>query len=220
MKAHEITASNTELDKVLVKLCAMIIDNNNGQHSMVGAAVVDPKGRQVLRLGTLVSEDPELWRHAERTAIDAYKKEYGELPNDTVIVTTLSPCSTDTMELRYEHSCTQLLEEMGIDFVYCGYMDPTQENTGHQFTLEVTKNPKLNELCEKIGQAVLHRDQEHLKENFADGKNPGRKGLAKRSGVNCKASVSTLRNVAKHSSGEKQRMAHWCANMKSGRSKK
>ncbi len=56
-------------------------------------------------------------------------------------------------------------------------------------------------------------------ENFADGKNPGRKGLAKRSGVNCKASVSTLRNVAKNSSGEKQRMAHWCANMKSGKNK-
>lgn len=58
-----------------------------------------------------------------------------------------------------------------------------------------------------------------MKENFADGKKPGRKGLAKRSGVNCKASVSTLRNVAKNSSGEKQRMAHWCANMKSGRKK-
>lgn len=64
------------------------------------------------------------------------------------------------------------------------------------------------------------RASEFVIENFADGKNPGRKGLAKRSGVNCKASVSTLRNVAKHSSGEKQRMAHWCANMKSGRSKK
>jgi hypothetical protein len=58
-----------------------------------------------------------------------------------------------------------------------------------------------------------------MEENFADGKNPGRKGLAKRSGVNCKASVSTLRNVAKNSSGEKQRMAHWCANMKSGKKK-
>ena len=58
-----------------------------------------------------------------------------------------------------------------------------------------------------------------IDENFADGKNPGRKGLAKRSGVNCKASVSTLRNVAKNSSGEKQRMAHWCANMKSGKKK-
>jgi hypothetical protein len=56
-------------------------------------------------------------------------------------------------------------------------------------------------------------------ENFADGRNPGRKGLAKRSGVNTKASISTLRNVAKHSSGEKQRMAHWLANMKAGRAK-
>ena len=57
-------------------------------------------------------------------------------------------------------------------------------------------------------------------ENFADGKKPGRKGLAKRSGVNCKASVSSLRKTAKNSSGEKRRMAHWCANMKSGKAKK
>jgi hypothetical protein len=56
-----------------------------------------------------------------------------------------------------------------------------------------------------------------MAENFADGKNPGRKGLAKRSGVNTKASVSSLRKTAKHSSGEKARMAHWLANMKAGR---
>lgn len=58
-----------------------------------------------------------------------------------------------------------------------------------------------------------------MQENFADGKNPGRKGLAKRSGVNTKASVSSLRKTAKNSSGEKQRMAHWLANMKAGRAK-
>jgi hypothetical protein len=58
-----------------------------------------------------------------------------------------------------------------------------------------------------------------LKDNFADGKNPGRKGLAKRSGVNTKASVSSLRKTAKHSSGEKARMAHWLANMKAGKKK-
>jgi len=56
-------------------------------------------------------------------------------------------------------------------------------------------------------------------ENFADGKNPGRKGLSKRVGVNTKASVSSLRKTAKNSSGEKQRMAHWLANMKAGRAK-
>jgi pterin-4a-carbinolamine dehydratase len=58
-----------------------------------------------------------------------------------------------------------------------------------------------------------------MHENFADGKKPGRKGLAKRSGVNCKASVTQLRKVAKNSSGERQRMAHQCANMKSGKRK-
>jgi hypothetical protein len=58
-----------------------------------------------------------------------------------------------------------------------------------------------------------------MHENFADGKNPGRKGLAKRVGVNTKASVSSLRKTAKHSTGEKQRMAHWLANMKAGKAK-
>ncbi len=56
-------------------------------------------------------------------------------------------------------------------------------------------------------------------ENFADGKKPGRKGLAKRVGVNCKQSISKLRSIASNSSGERQRMAHWCAKMKSGRKK-
>ena len=63
------------------------------------------------------------------------------------------------------------------------------------------------------GESIEH-------ENFADGKKPGRKGLAKRSGVNTKASVSSLRKTAKSSTGEKQRMAHWLANMKAGRAKK
>ena len=67
-----------------------------------------------------------------------------------------------------------------------------------------------------LAKSVIAR----MEENFADGKNPGRKGLAKRSGVNTKASVSSLRKTAKNSSGEKQRMAHWLANMKAGRAKK
>jgi hypothetical protein len=60
---------------------------------------------------------------------------------------------------------------------------------------------------------------EFVTENFADSKKPGRKGLAKRSGVNTKASVSSLRKTAKHSSGEKARMAHCLANMKAGKAK-
>jgi len=66
----------------------------------------------------------------------------------------------------------------------------------------------------------IKRAELGMSENFADGKKPGRKGLAKRKGVNCSQSVTKLRKIAKNSSGEKQRMAHWCANMKSGKSKK
>jgi hypothetical protein len=68
--------------------------------------------------------------------------------------------------------------------------------------------------------AVYLFSDKNLSENFADGKKPGRKGLSKRVGVNTKASVSSLRKTAKNSSGEKQRMAHWLANMKAGRAKK
>ena len=55
-------------------------------------------------------------------------------------------------------------------------------------------------------------------ENFADGKNPQDKGDSKRHGVPTKASISTLRKVAKQG-GRKGQLAHWMANMKSGKQK-
>jgi FMN phosphatase YigB (HAD superfamily) len=56
-------------------------------------------------------------------------------------------------------------------------------------------------------------------ENFADGKNPQDKGDSKRHGVPTKASVITLRKVAKQG-GRKGQLAHWMANMKAGKAKK
>ena len=78
------------------------------------------------------------------------------------------------------------------------------------------KDHKFERTAQELGQLV----KEPVDENFADGRKPGRKGLAKRSGINTKASVSSLRKTAKRSSGEKQRMAHWLANMKAGKAKK
>jgi len=57
-----------------------------------------------------------------------------------------------------------------------------------------------------------------VNENFADGRNPQDKGDSKRYGVPTKASVSTLRKVAKQG-GRKGQLAHWMANMKAGRAK-
>lgn len=62
---------------------------------------------------------------------------------------------------------------------------------------------------------------EALNENFADGKVKGksRPGRVKRAGASCNGSVTDLRRRAKAASGERARMYHWCANMKSGRNK-
>jgi|TARA_B100001778_G_scaffold331752_1_gene336743 hypothetical protein len=61
-----------------------------------------------------------------------------------------------------------------------------------------------------------------MRENFADKKVKGksRPGRVKRSGASCKGSVSSLRAKAKKYGGERGKMYHWCANMKSGRKKK
>ena len=95
-----------------------------------------------------------------------------------------------------------------------------------------TGSPIENEAHEKAGVIMRHFNtkfpkylkaapivlpDDKVEENFADGKKPGRKGLAKRSGVDCGQSVTKLRDIASHSSGEKQRMAHWCANMMAGK---
>ena len=60
-----------------------------------------------------------------------------------------------------------------------------------------------------------------MKENFADGRVKGksRPGRVKRAGASCSGSVTDLRARAKNASGEKAKMYHWCANMKSGRKK-
>jgi len=60
-----------------------------------------------------------------------------------------------------------------------------------------------------------------VEENFADGKVKGksRPGRVKRAGASCKGSVTDLRAKAKRSGGERGKMYHWCANMKSGKRK-
>ena len=68
----------------------------------------------------------------------------------------------------------------------------------------------------------LKLDWKEFNENFADGKKKGksRPGRVKKSGASCNGSVTSLRAKAKKASGEKAKMYHWCANMKSGRKKK
>jgi len=107
------------------------------------------------------------------------------------------------------------------------------------------KEDKLHRLLDKIGKSasvsdmmngdIVHINPKHptgpeaiktatklANENFADGKVKGksRPGRVKKAGASCKGSVTDLRRKAKNASGEKAKMYHWCANMKSGKKKK
>jgi len=105
---------------------------------------------------------------------------------------------------------TQMTMQQAVDWDMLGHPDMPQA------TIDAARKRYPNDPRVK-NPTTYKLKSEGIEENFADGKKPGRKGLAKRSGVNTKASVSSLRKTAKNSSGEKQRMAHWLANMKAGK---
>jgi hypothetical protein len=103
-------------------------------------------------------------------------------------------------------------------FTYAlGTVEEGDPHIGEQESLPMTE-ASVSELMNAIREGFGLNEQS-LAENFADGKNPQDKGDSKRHGVPTKASVSTLRKVAKQG-GRKGQLAHWMANMKSGRSKK
>jgi hypothetical protein len=83
-----------------------------------------------------------------------------------------------------------------------------------------TKDVKPGDEYKNVKKLQLEFKQ--FVENFNDGKVQGksRPGRVKKAGASCAGSVSDLRAKAKRYGGERGRMYHWCANMKSGRSKK
>jgi pyrimidine deaminase RibD-like protein len=306
MKFSEFKKSDYEihdqkfLDTLLLKLCKAVVQGQEKDpelYGVVASGVLDPDRTFVM--GINEADGNGTRKHGERVAMENYEKKYGEIPAGSIILTTCSPCNEDDTEMaagRYGESCTDLINNSNVRKVYCGYMDPSQQDMHNKYTLECTTNQDIHRLCEQFASRFLEKtdikefahaepqdddgdvppniyklanrwwnntdDQDRiamvlrsmgwdiqqadgeedvcqltyrdgtvyylndsefdpdLYENFADGKHPGRKGLAKRSGVNTKASVSSLRKTAKHSTGEKQRMAHWLANMKAGRAKK
>ena len=157
MKFFEFAAPATdqERDHILADLCGMILQGqqkNPDYYGMVAAAVVDPQGH-VVKAVNHFDDASDRRIHAERAAIEAYKAKYGDLPNGCAVITTLSPCS-ERMDDRYGESCQDLLNDLGITDVYCGYQDPTQDS-GYT----VTKNAKLEQLCKALADTFLDDHQ-------------------------------------------------------------
>ena len=91
--------------------------------------------------------------------------------------------------------------------------------------VERTKDPEKKkrlkaayDYIEKKKEASKEKTKRLNKENFADGKNPGRKGLSQRVGIPKNATIAQLEKAAK-SDGEKGRLARWQLNMRRGKKK-
>ncbi len=105
---------------------------------------------------------------------------------------------------------------------YCVFKKDGGKKVGCTKGTETTKKKYLAALHANADEEESKKTfKEFFEENFIDGKKKGksRPGRAKRAGVDCSKSKTELRKIAKNSSGEKQKMAHFCANMKGGRKK-
>ena len=85
---------------------------------------------------------------------------------------------------------------------------------------KVTKDGKTYYVSINTDPRRGEGNQTYIKDSFADGKKPGRKGLSRRVGIPKKASLSKLQKIASSSTGERRRMAQWQLNMRRGRAKK
>jgi pyrimidine deaminase RibD-like protein len=133
------------------------------KYGMVAAAVLDPDNNLVT--GINLPTDKNTRRHAERVAIDNYHAKYGDIPAGSIIITTCSPCS-EHMGERFGIACTELIDQVGVKKVYCGYIDPTQEEEHRDFNIMETENENIRDLCESFAETFTDYEADELKETF------------------------------------------------------
>ena len=157
MRAEDFEITNTtRLDEILTELCALVIQGQSkGQDlGLVGAAVLDPDMNCVVGINYPTRSGQRV--HAERAAIDSYTARFGAIPEGSIMITTLNPCSQPMAE-RVGDSCSSLMQTHGIHKVYCGYRDSEQVDANKTFHLQVTKNAKLNALCRAFAGTFLQQ---------------------------------------------------------------
>jgi pyrimidine deaminase RibD-like protein len=149
-----------KLDKYLAELCALV---EQGQSSgkdfgMVAAGILPLKGKYMARLNRPGKDGRT---HAEHAVLQDFLAKYGEIPEGTVLLTTLSPC-TKHLEERDGPSCSSLVEKYGIKKVYCGYMDPTQVDDARDYNIIETSNGKIRAKCKEFADTFLDDVEEGM----------------------------------------------------------
>jgi len=192
------------------------------------------------------STDPESWDEPEYPMVDpkavdravkqaiAYEPPKTATKQPEIITTVLPPAPTEPSlapatsprpKLRPTKTTYQDLAKSNNisnpDLIKVGQKIDMPDGTTHT----VRSGDTLSDIAKKHNRRSLESKVEEVfdvaLENFADGKKKGksRPGRVKRAGASCNGSVTELRKKAKNSSGERAKMYHWCANMKSGRKK-
>ena len=143
-------------DKILIDLCDGIVKHqkqDSDLYGLVAAAVVDPEHNVVYGINHKLASGKRV--HAERAAMANYIKKHGAIPENSVIITTLSPC-TDEMPDRKGPSCTELLNGSPITRVYAGYRDPSQTHLSHDdFDVVYTEDKGIESVCKDIADCFL-----------------------------------------------------------------
>ncbi len=88
--------------------------------------------------------------HAEHNVIQTYMKvNDAPPPEDTILVTTIVPCSNPNSGWRVGDSCSSLIERYGIKNIYAGFA-VEQDCLKRSFNFSVTKDPVLAQTCENL----------------------------------------------------------------------
>ena len=151
----------SKLDNILEKLCDMVVkgQQSDKDYGMVAACVLDPDNNIVAGLNSPGTNGKRV--HAERVAIEKYENKYGTVPEGSIIITTLSPCNESDDETamgRVGESCTDYLNSKGIEKVYCGYMDPTQDNFNREFNIMETSDKAIRHKCKQFADTFLKKE--------------------------------------------------------------
>ena len=148
--------NHVKLDEILTELCALVIQGQRKRLDLglVGAAVLDPDNNCVVGINYPTRSGQRV--HAERAAIDSYTARFGTIPEGSIMITTLNPCSQPMAE-RVGDSCTSFIQQHGIHKVYCGYRDSAQVDLNKTFHLQMTKNAKLSALCRAFAGTFLQQ---------------------------------------------------------------
>lgn len=159
MKLTEFSSKskNTFYDRLLQQCLDRIYFKWDGNvlSGAVGAAVVLPDGDVVFGVSSKTKDGH--WIHAEREAINKVIAKYGEVPENSKILSTLEPCF-DAMPNRFGCSCSELIGQHNIEFVYCGLEDDMQRelnpNYVHPFEIEYSKDAGIKFQCDRLYDTI------------------------------------------------------------------